>query len=103
MYKNIILITITIFVMPVFQGCSGKHCVKIGGEYQGINGDLEYCFDNEKSKEVGVPVAKSESGDSFLLSREQVEKLGNVKDDENKKIGLKSNLSAEIIIKRLNK
>ena len=35
-----------------FSGCStGKHCIKMGGNYEGVEGNLEYCFDSSGNYE----------------------------------------------------
>ena len=36
----------------VFAGCESGGCIKVGGSYQGVAGDVEYCFNG---KGTGAP------------------------------------------------
>jgi len=58
----IFLISLSLFS---FVGCTGRHCIKIGGTYEGIDGNLEYCWDEAKSADAGVPVLSGDSGTLF--------------------------------------
>lgn len=57
--------TMVIFSTLLFTGCQNGGCIKIGGSYQDYDGNIEYCFDKEKSQSAGeVVLAKTnESGE----------------------------------------
>jgi hypothetical protein len=56
--------------MFILLGCNGQHCIKIGGNYDGIEGNIEYCFDQKESKEAGRPILISETGRKLLAITE---------------------------------
>lgn len=60
-----ILVTLCILGL-VFGGCSGMHCIKVGGTYGGVTGDLEYCYNAGKSSEVGTPVFENKEGSELI-------------------------------------
>lgn len=83
LYLSLLLISVLLF------GCgSGKHCIKIGGNYQGAEGEIEYCFDVEKSEEVGRPVLRDAAGQKFFaLTKADVKKLNTLLETKKKKKG----------------
>lgn len=64
-------------------GCSGKHCIKLGGSIPGdyaggenIPIDTEYCWDFGESKAAGVDVLKSDSGERlYAITNADVDKI----------------------------
>ncbi len=71
--KNFILVAI---VAILFLGCNAKHCIKVSGEWKGINGDIEYCFDQAKTSQEGTPVFTSSDGKDLIgLTEQDLEKL----------------------------
>lgn len=70
------VLSIVVIVMCLFLfGCSGKHCIKVGGSYEGIQGDLEYCFDYVKSQEAQHPVYSNEKDSVVLISESNAQKI----------------------------
>jgi hypothetical protein len=63
-----------ICICLALAGCSGS-CLRIGGSYNGIDGSIEYCFSQEKSDAVGVPVLEGDKEDSYVITDDQVEKI----------------------------
>ncbi len=58
---------IVLVLSLIFVGCSGKHCVKIGGDYEGIQGNIEYCFDAGQSTSEGRPIlVNKDTGDKLF-------------------------------------
>ena len=49
---------------------AGKHCIKVGGAYSGIDGEIEYCYDVEKSKEAKANIYTAADGQTALLLTE---------------------------------
>lgn len=80
-----------IFAFVFLGGCAG-HCVKIGGKYEGIQGDVEYCFDSKESGKAGVPSWSITSDDDIT------EKLYSFTEEQVKKIWEKFRDKAEKII-----
>lgn len=77
---KISVVLVSFFLLLVTFGCNGKHCIKLGGEYQGAKGDLEYCYDKQETKDVGVPVLKDKEGKAnYILDDKQVKALANSK------------------------
>lgn len=64
MRKVLLLLAFAALCFP-FPSC-GRHCIAIGGEYQGIDGNVEYCFESARSSELGIPVLKSAAGQKEL-------------------------------------
>lgn len=57
---------ISFAILALFVGCNGQHCIKVGGNYEGVNGELEYCFDAGKTQEIGSPVVSSSQGKEYV-------------------------------------
>lgn len=68
--KSFVLIAITI-ILPACGGAS-RHCISIGGEYDGVQGNVEYCFDKEQSKQEGIPTFTNPDGKSYLIPEEDI-------------------------------
>jgi hypothetical protein len=66
-------IIVTVLVLS-FIGCAGQ-CIKVGGSYQGIQGEVEYCFSQEKSEKNGLPTMEAEGLDKILLDESILDKL----------------------------
>jgi len=68
--KNSMIILICVLILA---GCSGKQCIKVGGSYDGIDGNVEYCWDGTASDKAGVPVLKDSKGsESLILSKDSL-------------------------------
>jgi hypothetical protein len=67
--------TVIFIIVLCLCGCAGT-CLRVGGGYKDFSGEVEYCFDTEKSKDLGVPVLEetTESGEKeiFGFSLDQV-------------------------------
>lgn len=77
--KNLKLFVL-LFVCLAIAGCSGaRHCLKVGGEYKGIDGEFEYCLDFPKSEKAGVPVLSDPGGENLLfgLGKDLISKIYN--------------------------
>jgi len=59
----------------LLTGCSGKQCIKVGGEYQGVIGDVEYCYDFGQSKNNGVPTLIGQDALLFGFTEEQIKDI----------------------------
>lgn len=93
--KFVLFLMFVLFLSIVASGCAGKHCIKVGGTYEGNSGELEYCYEKEVSKSVGLPILSNESGQSVILSEKQIGKLLEKVDTEKKmteKIGIMKRL-----------
>lgn len=90
MKKTIIIVAVLIVLIC---GCGGQHCIKVGGEYKGITGNVGYCFNAKETANSGVPtfIEKDESEDKgktiFGFGMDQVEKIKNMLKD---KLGIKA-------------
>lgn len=60
---------VSVLALSILSGCNAKHCIKIGGTYDGINGNLEYCYD-QQSKEAR-PVLEAQNGSKLIVLTEQ--------------------------------
>jgi hypothetical protein len=71
--RNIYIILI---LSVLLLACSGKHCIKIGGNYEGIQGDLEYCFDQHASAVIQAPILADQDGNpNIILNHQSVEAI----------------------------
>lgn len=69
------LLGLSLLACVVLAGCSGQHCIKIGGGYtyddgQKIDGNLEYCYDQRESEKNKTPVVKDANGKKYMLLSE---------------------------------
>ena len=56
--------------------CSGGKCIKIGGNYSGAEGNIEYCWDQTASEKEGTAVATDPAGNKlFGFSEDDIKKL----------------------------
>lgn len=81
---------ILIVMVCIMFGCtSGKTCIKVGGSYEGVDGNIEYCYEPEQSKAIGMPCFTTQQGLGVMLTEAQANKLMNqfppvTKDTESK-------------------
>ena len=93
--KNIIIICVLVFT---FVGCTGQHCIKVGGNYEGVQGELEYCFDAGKTQEIGSPVTASSQGKEYIgITEQEAKKIMEALEPEQKE-----EEGETIIVKNLN-
>jgi len=76
--KSISLLSIILLCIFI-AGCAG-HCIRVGGSYKDYSGDLEYCFNSQKSKDTGVPVIEEtketgETKDFFGFDMDQIKSI----------------------------
>jgi len=69
-----------LLVIIILSGCQGMHCFKIFGEYKGISGETEYCFNKGESKSSGVPSFESKTAGGvgetiYAFTADQVSKI----------------------------
>ncbi len=50
-------------VLFVAGGCNVPGCLNVGGTYQGAGGEVEYCWNAEKSKSAGAPAFDEKTGE----------------------------------------
>lgn len=56
-------------------GC-GKHCLSVDGDWKGVDGKIEYCFDSKASKEADAPVITTTEDETFFgISLEELEQI----------------------------
>jgi len=74
MRKTFVLVSwlIVVFGLALLCSCAGQHCITIGGEYEGVQGNVEYCFDKEQSKQEGIPTFTNTEGKSYLIPEEDI-------------------------------
>lgn len=60
-----------------FCACAGKHCVAIGGTYDGVQGTMEYCFDAKATdSNDGVATLIGPDGkQNYLINEDEAKKL----------------------------
>lgn len=84
---------LSLFVIVMISGCGTGSCIKIGGSYQGISGDIEYCFNGQKTEAVGRPVLENtkDASQSLLgITDTDIDKiLGSIQDKVKDAIGIK--------------
>lgn len=98
--KNFIIIAI----IAILCGCSGMNCIKVGGSYEGAQGNLEYCWDSAKSEAASAPVLVSPSGESAtIITESQAEKIieSTQNTQDNPKVSTQSKESAIARIYRI--
>jgi len=72
-----------IILALLVSGCVGQHCIKIGGAYDGVTGNIEYCFDEVKTKELSAPVINSSNGEQFFgISEKEAQKIIDTIEDQ---------------------
>lgn len=73
--RNIIFLAFLVLCLSVIS-CTGKHCLKVGGNYEGVNADLEYCFDAGSTSAIGSPVVVDNSGMKYIgISEKEVAEI----------------------------
>lgn len=77
-YRYVIFV-VTLFLIFLI-GCESTGCLKVGGGFKDYKGNIEYCFNEKKSIESGVPVFQSENKFIYGFSETEIgiilEKLG---------------------------
>lgn len=53
--RYFLLIFVVVVLFFAVSGCQSGGCISVGGGYKDFNGNIEYCFDSEKSKQSGTP------------------------------------------------
>lgn len=52
--RTIIIFLVCVCLVGCAGGCAG-HCIKLGAGYEGVAGEVAYCFDQAESDAAGVP------------------------------------------------
>lgn len=65
---------IWLILLVLVSGCAGV-CMRVDGSYKDFDGGIEYCFDTQKSKDLGVPVIDENSNTFFGFDLEQINKI----------------------------
>lgn len=73
--KNKLFLVSLIALSLSFTGCQLDGCFKVGGEYQGKKGEVQYCFNPEKSKQEKTVVLQNGAEVLFSLTEKEIEKL----------------------------
>lgn len=75
-----------------FVGCAGggQHCIKIGGTYENVQGDIEYCYNAPQSKQSGVPTLDSEKGKAMLVPESELVELVKAAQPDPKNVSAKT-------------
>lgn len=61
-----------IVIVMFFVGCAGQNCFKVGGDYQGINGNIEYCYSPKDSESEKTPTFDSATGKGYIVTEAQI-------------------------------
>lgn len=84
---NRIWLILLVLILVLMGGCAGT-CIRVDGSYKDFDGGIEYCFDTQKSKDLGVPVIDENSTNTFFgFDLEQINKIVDKLKD---KIGIKA-------------
>ena len=98
--KNIVILVLSVlcFVFVfLLAGCAGQHCIKIGGNYEGVQGDIEYCFDAKATEELKAPVIKGSDNVDFIgISKKEASEI--IKENE----AVEEGETKENFVKNLN-
>jgi len=70
---NILFFCLLLIFIAGLAGCSGRHCISVGGNYSGIEGNLEYCYDAKSSEVEGVKIFNGNDEKNVLLSENDLE------------------------------
>jgi transcriptional/translational regulatory protein YebC/TACO1 len=70
------------FLVVLFSGCNMKHCLKVDGNYKGIEGGVEWCFDGVGSKELERPVVTDGKEVFVGISEADAEKINSLIGDD---------------------
>lgn len=98
MNKALFLLIFLIAIVSL-PGCGYNHCIKLGGGYNGVEGEIEWCYSPVKSQAEGRPILENEEGEKLVgLTETDVstvldmvgDKLGEKAKDLMGKIGIKS-------------
>ena len=93
--------------LVILVGCgTGRHCIKIGGDWEGAKGEFEYCYEAKASSEAGRPVLENSAGEKLVgLFEKDLLKINSLIPDEGEKIEAKEfqgNL-VRIILRKIEK
>ena len=107
-YKIIIVLAALIFLV----GCAGIEKIKVGGGYEGIEGNVEFTFDKDQSKAFKVPAFEKLLPDGakqiiYGFTEDQVKKINKMlavpKDKDKKGPSIKAAKTVPAIVELLNK
>lgn len=77
-----LILTLLLFLALIcLVGCNARHCIGIDGAYQDYSGSIEYCFNLEKSKNLGVLVFDSDLGPIYGLDKKFLEEIADELED----------------------
>jgi hypothetical protein len=81
--KYLTILTLSILILSIcIIGCTGQHCIKVGGSYQGVDGNFEYCWNSEKSNELQKPVLTGSDGKNIIgITEEDAAKIIKIAED----------------------
>jgi len=78
-----ILLLCLLLIAMLLSSCSGNHCIKVGGAYGDVGGEVEYCWDAKEAAESGVPVLIGTGQRYFGMTEEQIKSiLAKLKEEE---------------------
>ena len=67
-----LMLSILAISVVFLSACTGRQCLKGGGNYDEIEGSLEYCFDSADSKAAGVPIYSNQEQKMLLLPEKEI-------------------------------
>lgn len=95
------MIKISILILSVlfFTCCGGgtQHCIAVKGDYQGIGGEVSYCFKPEASKIEGAPVLEELAADG--TTQKLIAVSANDLEDANRELAAYRKAEAEAVSK----
>lgn len=93
-----LIILFLLSVVAIMQGCSGiNSCISVGGEYEGVQGNVQYCFSPKGSDQMGAPTyeGEKEGEEKVLLPKKDILDIASMIRDSKigDALGIKSSLS----------
>jgi len=69
---------ISLAILGIMTGCAldGKKCIRVGGGWDGKTGEMEYCWDSQKSEKEKAPVLIDTNGESnYILPERDIQDI----------------------------
>jgi len=90
------LLILTLVLLALICSCAGT-CIRVDGSYKDFDGGIEYCFDTQQSKDLGIPVINEHaaSGDNTFFGFD-LDQVNEIVEKLKDKIGIKANESETV-------
>ena len=73
--KIILRVAAFLLVLSLVVSCGGRHCISVGGNYEGVDGSVEYCYDAGEAEKAGAPVFRDEKKTWFGIDENTLSDL----------------------------